>query len=398
MHKVLVLTSRYPYPVIGGDRLRIYHICKALSRRFELTLASLCDRPAELRHRPTDHVFQAIHRVYLPRWKSCSNVLRAVPNRTPLQLAYYQSEEFRTLVSRLLPQHDIVLAHLIRTAQFVPAETEATRVLEMTDAISMNYERMKSLPEMYSWKKLLYQFEQKRVARYESEVLDRFDKTWLISEVDAQYVDGWHEGVEVIPNGVDRSRLPYLNGGSGNVVAFIGNMVSAQNQDGCFHFAERILPLVRRHQDIRLRVVGNCPSPIQRRLERLPGVEVTGIFDHIDSHVQDVFCGICSVRAAAGMQNKVLEYMAMGLPCLSTPAGAEGIHARAGRHLLLYRSEQQAAEQVLSLYRDPGLRRRLAEAGKALIASNYDWERLYLRFEDSIADLVEAPAAIPKAG
>lgn len=398
MNKVLVLTSRYPYPVIGGDRLRIHHICKALSRRYQLTLASLCERPAELRHRPTDHVFQSIHRVYLPKWKSYSNVLRAMPQDTPLQLAYYQSQEFRELVNRLAPEHDLVLAHLIRTAQFVPPGVEAFRILEMTDAISMNYERMQSLRETYSWKKLLYRFEQKRVARYESRALDQFDKTWLVSEVDARYVDGWHENVEVIPNGVDRARLPYLDGGRGNVVAFIGNMVSAQNQDGCLHFAERILPRIREHEDIRLRVIGNCPLPLQHRLEHLPGVEVSGMFDRIDPYVADVFCGICSVRAAAGIQNKVLEYMAMGLPCVTTAQGAEGIQARPGRHLLVYRTEQEAAQQVAELYRRPELRQHLAQAGTELIASQYDWERLYRRFGDSVADLLEAPSLVRKVG
>src|SRR4051812_28970837 len=233
MHKVLVLTSRYPYPVIGGDRLRIHHICKALSERFELTLASLCEHPAELRHRATDHIFRAIHRVYLPKWKSYTNVAKAVPGGKPMQLAYYESKEFRELVSRLIPEHDVVLSHLIRTAQFVPDNASIFRVLEITDAISLNYERMKALPETYSWKKILYRFEQKRVARYETEALDQFHKTWLISDVDANHVDGWRRGVEVIPNGVDRSLFHNLHGGKGDVAVFIGNMVSAQNQDGC---------------------------------------------------------------------------------------------------------------------------------------------------------------------
>lgn len=398
MNRLLVLTSRYPYPVIAGDRLRIYNICKALSERFELTLASLCDRPAELRHRPTDHLFKAIHRVYLPKWQSYSNVLRALPNGTPLQLAYYQSEEFRRLVQRLVPEHDLVLAHLIRTAQFVPSGAEALRLLEMTDAISMNYQRMRSLSDNYSWKKLLYTIEAKRVARYESEVLARFDRTWLVSDVDARHLGGWGDSVEVIPNGVDRERLPWLNGGRGRYIAFIGNMGYAQNEDGCLHFARRILPRIREQEDVGLRVIGMCPLQVRRRLERLPGVEVTGMFDRLDRHVRDVFCGICSVRAAAGIQNKVLEYLAMGLPCVTTPEGSEGIDARNGRQLLVYRSEEEAVHLVLSLHRDRGLRQELAQAGRELVTSHYDWERLYLRFSESVADLLETSAALPKVG
>lgn len=398
MSRILVLTSRYPYPVIGGDRLRIYHICKALSRSHELTLASLCEHPAELRHRPPDQVFQHIHRVYLPRWKSYANALRGLARRAPLQLAYYASPQFRALVQRLLPQNDLVLAHLIRTAQFVPQDAKTPRVLEMTDAISMNYERMRSLPQTYSWKKALYAFEQKRVARYESEALDRFDKTWLVSRVDARYVDGWHQNVEVIPNGVDFARLPFVKGGEGNVIAFIGNMVSAQNQDGCLHFAQHILPLLRTHADLRLRVIGNCPPAVRRRFEATDGVEVTGVFDKIDPHLDNVFCGVCSVRAAAGIQNKVLEYLAIGLPCVTTPQGAEGLRVRPGHDLFVYRSNHEAAHQVMSLYRDSELRQTMAAAGKQVIDANYEWNLVYRRMEESIAELVGSQEPLQRVG
>ena len=398
MNRILVLTARYPYPVIGGDRLRIYHICKALSRRYELTLASLCENPDEMRHRPTDGLFHSIHRVYLPRWKSYANAFRALASRSALQLAYYRSNEFRDLVARLLPEHSLVLAHLIRTAQFIPPNIEVPRVIEMTDAISMNYDRMRSLPQTYSWKKLMYGIEQSRVARYESQALDQFDRAWFVSQVDANFVDGWHRNLEVIPNGVDRARLPFVAGGKGNVIAFLGNIVSVQNQDGCFHFAQNILPLLRARADVRFRVIGNCPDQVRRRLLRIPAVEVTCKFDRIDPHVEGVFCGICSVRAAAGIQNKVLEYLAMGLPCVTTPQGAEGIRLRPGTHAFIYRSEAQAALQIMALYDDAGLRSRTARAGFDLITSHYNWDSLYRRFEGSIADLIAAPSPLSKAG
>jgi glycosyltransferase involved in cell wall biosynthesis len=398
MKKILVLTSRYPYPVIGGDRLRIYHLCKALSQKFHLTLASLCERPTELRHRPTDRVFSEIHRVHLPRWKSYRNVLRALSSECPLQLAYYESPEYRRLVERLLPSHDLVLAHLIRTAQFVPPDADIDRILEMTDAISMNYARMQSVPENYSWKKQLYEFERERVATYERQVVDQFHKTWLVSGVDAGFLGDRRPGIEVIPNGVDRSRLPLLNGGNGDTIAFIGNMVSAQNQDACYYFADRILPLIRRHADIRLRVIGNCRGRVRNRLEHFAAVEVTGMFDRIEPHLSGVFAGICSVRAAAGIQNKVLEYLAMGLPCVTTPEGAEGLDVRHGQHLLIYHSPEEAAEQVLALHRRRGLRQRLGNAGAELIAARHDWSQLYGQIIDSVDELLEPAGARPQAG
>ncbi len=117
--RLLVLTPRFPYPAIGGDRIRILHICRALSVPFELTLLSLCESREELSLQPEDGLFSRIVRIHLPRWRSYLNTALAIPGSRPLQLAYYESAEFRKALKRLGPQHDLVLAHLIRTGHYI---------------------------------------------------------------------------------------------------------------------------------------------------------------------------------------------------------------------------------------------------------------------------------------
>ena len=93
--KLLVLTPRFPYPVIGGDKLRIYHLCRVLSRRFSLTLLSMCESDDEMHAAlPDDGVFDRVERVFLSRRRSYLNTLLALPTRTPLQVAYYRSRAF----------------------------------------------------------------------------------------------------------------------------------------------------------------------------------------------------------------------------------------------------------------------------------------------------------------
>lgn len=116
---ILVLTPRFPYPVIGGDRLRIFEICKELSKNYDLTLASLCESKSEVEYDlPEDGVFKNVHRVYLPKWKSYLNCIVALPQDKPLQVAYYSSLKFRRLVNKLSESHNIILPHLIRTADY----------------------------------------------------------------------------------------------------------------------------------------------------------------------------------------------------------------------------------------------------------------------------------------
>lgn len=143
--KLLVLTPRFPYPVIGGDKLRIYHLCRVLSRHYSLTLLSMCDTNEEMHAAlPNDGVFDRVERVFLSRRRSYLNTLLALPTRTPLQVAYYRSRPFEKAVARLLPSHDGIFVHLVRCAEYV-RKSNKPRVLEMTDAISLNYSRVKQL-------------------------------------------------------------------------------------------------------------------------------------------------------------------------------------------------------------------------------------------------------------
>jgi glycosyltransferase involved in cell wall biosynthesis len=382
--RLLVLTPRFPYPTIGGDRIRIIHLCRALSREFELTLLSLCDNREEMRFEPHDGLFKHIWRVYLPRWRSYLNTLRALPGSRPLQLAYYDCPAFRERVEILLPYHDTVLAHLIRTGQYV-LDSPIPRVLEMTDAISMNYLRMRHAKGNHSWKRLIYSVEQKRLQRYETKIVRQFDRVWLTSDVDRQFVDPIEESdIDVIPNGTDIDLLPYRPPVDGaNTIVFIGNMVSAQNQDACLYFIRTILPRVRAKAPVVFRIVGNAPEGVRRRFANFEGVELTGRLEHIFEGTEGAFCGVSPVRAAAGIQNKVLEYLALGLPCVTSALGLGGIAARPERDVLLYHDAEEAAAQILRLYENAALRMSLAEAGRELAMQRYDWKNIYRTFVNS---------------
>jgi glycosyltransferase involved in cell wall biosynthesis len=387
---LLVLTPRFPYPEIAGDRIRILNICRALSAHFELTLLSLCATREEMRMQPQDGLFTIIERIYLPRWRSYLNTALALPSSRPLQLAYYESAEFRTKVKSLLPLHDLALAHLIRTGQYLEDEP-GVRILEMTDAVSMNYLHMRELSGSYNWKRLVYLLEQDRLKTYELRAGQKFDRVLLTSQADRRFLDPSHIWpIDVIPNGTNLEKMPFCPPAfDANVIVFIGNMAGLQNQDACHYFIQNILTRVKAQANVVFRIVGSASEDVKRQFRRYTGVQMTGRIERIQDGVQGAFCGVCPVRAGAGIQNKILEYLALGLPCVTSTVGLSGVGALPGKELLVYHDPDEAARQILMLYSEPTLRLKLASAGRKLVSRKYDWQNIYREFNDSCLKVLE---------
>lgn len=389
--RLLVLTPRYPYPVVGGDRLRIYQVCRALSERFSLTLLSLCETEAEMNMSlPEDGVFDRIERILLTRSRSYLNTLLALGGTTPLQVAYYRSAAFARAVERLLPEHDGVLSHLIRCAEYVKG-TNKPSILEMTDAISLNYERVRKLKNAGGLKAQVYRLEATRLLAYERRIVEAFDLSVLVSETDRMYLVGAaHEKVMVCSNGVALEHLPFKNRcESEPVIVYIGNMASVQNMDACLYFAREVMPLVSQRVNATFRVVGRISDRDAAKLRTFANVEVTGPVNDVAKAVEDARLGICPVRLAAGVQNKVLEYMALGLPVVTSSIGLEGFSAQPERDLLVADTAEDYAEAICRLWNDKALNAYLANNGRAYVNAHHRWGNRLAPLVDRVATLLE---------
>ena len=390
--RILVLTPRYPFPIVAGDTLRIVNICRVLAKRHTLTLLSLRDPANATATKPQQDIFQEEYCVDHSAWRGRFNTLKSLPSKRPLQIAYYSSNALQQRVRDLVPDHDLVLAHLLRAGQFATPIDSCPCILEMTDALSLNYHRVAKLGK-WGLKHLLYRIEENRMAIYEQQAVERFDLVSLVSEVDRKHLISNTAAdtakVKVYTNGIDLSDRPYQPPGATPTIVFIGNMRTIHNQESCLYFAEKILPELRSHiPAARFRIVGHATEKVKHTFSRFEGVDITGWVDSIPEATRDAIAGMGIMQVGAGVQNKILEYMALGLPVIANKTGMEGIEAKADTHFLQAETPLKVVDSVLALYESERRRNALAQNARSFVENNHNWDVVLSGLVDDVERLL----------
>lgn len=393
--RILCLTARLPYPPNRGDRLRAYHFIRQLSLRHQITLVSFIEDEAETANLAALRPFcSAIHIVHLDKRHSMTTAAAGITRTIPLQSLYYQSTAMSNTVDRLLRREhfDVVYVHLFRMAQYVEKHAVPYRVLDLTDVISQEIAR--SLPYRDARWRAIYRLELPRIARYERELPARFEETWLISESDRQALveAGAVGNIHVVRNGVDVDTFhPLGRPVSAPALIFVGHMGVAHNVDAAETLARDVLPLVQRDvPSAYLDIVGSEPNEAARALSSLEGVRVIGHVHDLNAALNQAAVFVAPLRFAAGVQNKVLEAMAAGLPVVTNALVNAGLGAQDGTEIVLAEEPADQAAAIVALLRDPIQRAALGVAGRAFVQQHFRWDHVSRRMADIERSLAQS--------
>lgn len=390
--RILLVTPRFPFPVIGGDKLRVYNIVKYLSNYYRFTLASLYSTNEEKNAQPERGIFDEVHRFRQPKLSSYCYTAGSLIRGSSLQCGYFYNPKLKKLIDRTVSGHDLVLAHLIRVSGYLHGK-KVPSICEMTDAISMNYERAGACGGR-SLKKFIYRFEHKRCLDAERSCLAAFDGCVVVSRNDRDYLTGrypqYSRKMHVIPNGVRVEDFPYRRENvSPEKIVFIGNMRTMQNADAACYFAREVFPAVRQRRPCAtFWVIGADPGKEVRSLSSLPGVVVTGRVEDVRAEAHDAAVSVCAVRVGAGIQNKVLESMAMGIPVVTTSVGAEGLLAQNGVHFTVADSPREFLSGVMEILADRAKAGALSKNARALVEERYSWEGMLRSYRDLVESVL----------
>jgi len=340
---------------------------------------------------PNDGIFSRIERVLHPPSRAVMGCLKALPSGIPFQVGFYSNAQFARRVEELVPSHDLVLAHLIRTGNYL-RRCKIPKILEMTDAISLTYKRGGGMNVYKGLRSFAFRWEAKRLLKYERSIVERFDSCVLVSAVDRDFLfpNQANQRIRICPNGVETDRLPYQYSPDGRTIVFIGNNTAMHNADGILYFVKYVLPRVRaRMPQIQFKVVGRIRENLKRSLELEPGVLVTGTVASIPETVREASVAVCPIRFGAGVQNKILEYFSLGIPTISSPIGLEGLTAEPGIHLMVATTPEEWTAKILELLTDSGVSLSLSMNARRLTENEYSWTSQLAPFHAEIRELTK---------
>ena len=391
--KILFLCHRLPYPPKRGGKIRPFNMIRHLARNHEVTVATLARSAAELAE--GRDLASHCHEVHVGRISAAAGWGRFALHAAspfPSTFGYFHSPTLSRTVRRLLATRgfDAILVHCSSMGPYVAGHRGCRKVMDFGDADSEKWlEYAATAPFPVS---AAFRLEGWKVRRYERWLGAMFDACSVNAprerEILASYVT---TPIHVIPNGVD---LDYFRPGRApgqsyapRRLVFTGNMSYKPNVEAVRHLVVEVLPRVRATvPDVELHIVGMDPTPAVRRLADGERVVVTGRVDDVRPFLDAAAVSVAPLRVARGLQNKVLEAMAMRVPVVASPAAFNGISAVANRDLVVADTPDRFAGAVVRLLDDPARREEVAAAGLACVKRNHDWGTLLARLEDLVTD------------
>ncbi len=399
MEGLLFLAHRIPFPPNKGDKIRSYHLLRHLAARYEIHLGAFVDDPDDWQYQDALKPYCASIRLLplKPRRARLASLAGLLTGEA-LTLPYYRNRELASWAKELAASGTVTrgLAYSSAMAQFMPADL-GRRVIDMVDVDSDKWTQYAPTQRWpLSW---VYAREGRKLAEWEAQAAQDFDATLLVSKDEAallqQRVPQARNKIGAFENGVDADYFspardyadPYPSDVQG--VVFTGAMDYWPNIDAVTWFAERIFPAVREAvPGAQFTIVGSRPTDAVLTLARRPGVVVTGGVPDVRPWLAHAACAVAPLRIARGVQNKVLEAMAMARPVVASAQAAEGIRAEAGRDFILAQGEADFARAVATQLQTAS---SVALARDCILA-NYDWAR-NLGMIDPLFE--PAPAAQP---
>jgi sugar transferase (PEP-CTERM/EpsH1 system associated) len=388
---LLLLIHRIPYPPNKGDKIRSYHLLKHLAQHYRVHLGTFVDDRDDWQHVPHVRAMCASsHFAALNPATARVRSLGALLANRSLSLDYYRDAGLRAWTGATMREHGVkrIVVFSSAMAQYAEAYPDARRVVDFCDVDSDKWRQYaEQKPWPMNW---LYRHEARQLLAYERKVARECDASLFVSEPEAALfrelapesvakIGFFNNGVDTDYFSPERSYASPYPAGQRTVV-FTGAMDYWPNIDAVQWFAAQVFPQLRASfADARFYIVGARPAAAVQALAQLPGVVVTGTVPDVRPYIAHADVAVAPLRIARGIQNKVLEAMAMATPVVVSPQALEGIEAIPGTDLLVAADAAAFLAQVATLLTEANT--AIGPLARARVEQLYSWPSNLARIE-----------------
>jgi sugar transferase (PEP-CTERM/EpsH1 system associated) len=381
--KILFVTPRFPLPPIKGDKLRSYYFLKYLSKNHNIDLLSFIEQSKEIIYK--DEMLKycnSVETVLLPMHKSFLNMFLSMFSRLPFQVSYYRSAEMdNKIINRLSAnKYDVIFIVLQRMMSYSKHFTDVPVVLDHIDTLSLNMERRYS-QENNILKKFLFMLEYNKVKLYEKNNANKYRFCIVSSEIDKEALG--EKNCYIIANGVDVNYFKEVETNEDIDVIFTGNLGYFPNIKAILYFVNDILPNIKKiFPNIKFYIVGANPVRSIRKLNDNVNIFVTGFVADIRNYLNRAKLFVAPLKSGSGIQNKILEAMACGVPVVTTDFGNGGINAEDGKELVIANDPLSFSNNVIELLQNENKRLHLKQHARILVEKKFCWEMQVKKLEE----------------
>lgn len=378
--RILVILSRVPYPLEKGDKLRAFHHLKQLHTKHELIVCCLTDQPVHPRAQEMlkdccTHLYIFTLSKSFIYW----SLFKGIWSKKPFQVNYFYQEPIRLKIQQVVEKHTPkhIYAQLIRVSEYVKDYKHLGKTIDYMDCFSVG---MKRRIKHSSWfMKPLVWIESKRLAWYEKDIFPHFDHHLIISAQDRDFIQHpKKDQMTVLPNGIDTDYFDKKH--TQDIpktfdILFTGNMSYLPNVEAAKFLVQKIVPkLLKQNPAIKILICGADPSPAVKSLAS-NNVEVRGWVDDIRLAYASCKIFVAPLFLGSGLQNKLLEAMRMGLPCITTPMAANSLNAIAGHDIEVADTPEAFVAHIQHLLSNHLHFKQISEEASVFVKSNFSWQK-----------------------
>jgi sugar transferase (PEP-CTERM/EpsH1 system associated) len=400
--RIFFVCQRVPFPPDRGDKITTFNEVRHLSSAHEVHVFCLGDGVRDLDNISGLNAYaKSVTAVPMSGWASKLRALRALVTGKPLSVAAFAEARLHSAIRRKFDElrPDLIMVYSCNVAQYAEHFADVPRIMQFAELDSSRwgqYAERSRIP--LKW---IYAIEHRRFFAYERHIGRSFSHALVCAEIEKREFEQLLPGVAVslVGNGVDLEYFrPAGRAKQPGSIVFTGVMDYLPNVDAVVWFCDQIFPIVlSKIPTANFVICGRRPSPPVRRLAERRGVSVTGRVPDTRPFLDAAQVFVAPLRMARGVQNKVLEALAMGLPCVASTAAWGGTVLAKGEGILAADDPQDFADQVVRLLREDDFRAEMARKARAAAETHYRWDRQMAQLDQVIAAVANRQRAVPLA-